>query len=44
MMSDLPEVYLRLPFSEDRWVEVIPLTFGRARIIVTDGFSVFDGW
>jgi hypothetical protein len=26
------------------WTEIMPLTFGRARIIVTDGFSVFDGW
>lgn len=26
------------------WVEVIPLTYGRARIILTDGFSVSDSW
>lgn len=26
------------------YCEVIPLTLGRARIIVTDGFSVYDSW
>lgn len=24
--------------------EIIPLTYGRARIIYTDGESVLDGW
>lgn len=37
-----PEGAFRL--DETRWVEVVPLTFGRARIIVTDGFGVYDGW
>jgi len=27
-----------------RSIEVHPLTFGRARIVVTDGMFVFDGW
>ena len=26
------------------WAEVMPLTFRRARIIITDGWSVEDGW
>ncbi len=26
------------------FVEIIPLTYGRARIIVTDGLSVEDSW
>ena len=26
------------------WVEIMPLTFGRSRIIVTDGHLVDDGW
>jgi len=26
------------------WIEIVPLTFGRARIIVTDGCFVSDGW
>jgi len=25
-------------------IEITPLMFGRARIIVTDGWAVFDGW
>lgn len=25
-------------------MEIMPLLFGRARIIYTDGLSVFDGW
>jgi hypothetical protein len=28
----------------EQYVEIMPLTFGRARIIVTDGYNVFDGW
>lgn len=27
-----------------RWFEITPLTFGRARIIETDGFSVYNGY
>lgn len=39
------EPYLTVPLEGDeRVIEVIPLTFGRARITVTDGFSVFDSW
>lgn len=31
--------------GQRRWfVEIIPLTFARARIIVTDGKSVEDSW
>ncbi len=26
------------------WAEIVPLTYGRARIIVTDGFGVENGW
>lgn len=26
------------------WYEIWPLTFGRARIILTDGYSVDSGW
>lgn len=26
------------------YVEIMPLTFGRARIVVTDGMSIEDGW
>jgi len=28
----------------ETYTEIIPLTFGRARIILTDGMFVFDGW
>jgi hypothetical protein len=26
------------------WAEIVPLTFGRARIIVTDGTFIENGW
>ena len=26
------------------WIEIVPLTFDRARIIITDGGYVFDSW
>lgn len=26
------------------WAEIVPLTFGRARIILTDGDSVQNSW
>lgn len=26
------------------WLEVVPLTFARARIIITDGIGVFNSW
>lgn len=32
------------PLTADRYAEIIPLTFGRFRIIVTDGSSVFNNW
>lgn len=32
------------PLRTGWWAEVIPLTYGRARIIVTDGSSVDDSW
>lgn len=35
---------MRKDLPDGRWIEVVPLTFGRARIIVTDGYSVDDGW
>lgn len=36
--------YYRKPLPDGRILEVIPLTFGRARIIVGDGCFVEDGW
>jgi hypothetical protein len=30
--------------QDGRVVEVIPLTFGRARIIIGDGSYVYNGW
>lgn len=30
--------------SEDRWLAVMELTFGRARLVVCDEWSIFDGW
>lgn len=33
---------MKLP--EGYFVDIAPLTFGRARIIVTDGLDVSDGW
>jgi hypothetical protein len=35
---------LRFPMPDGWHAELIPLTFGRARIIVTDGTFVRDGW
>lgn len=26
------------------YLEIVPLTFGRARLIVTDGYLVEEGW
>jgi hypothetical protein len=26
------------------WAEIMPLTYGRARIILTDGYYVSDSW
>jgi hypothetical protein len=30
--------------KDGRQVEILPLTFGRARIIIGDGYLVDDGW
>jgi hypothetical protein len=40
----IPETYLVLPYDEHRKVEVIPLTFGRARITITNGLGVDNSW
>lgn len=32
------------PLSTGHYAEIIPLSFGRFRIIVTDGYSVFNNW
>jgi len=32
------------PFDDNYDVEVVALTYGRGRIIVTDGYQVRDGW
>lgn len=38
-------VQFGLPMLPDGYyAEIVPLTFGRARIIVTDGHQVEDGW
>jgi hypothetical protein len=37
-------VDLRKDIKEGLWAEIVPLTYGRARIIVTDGFGVYDSW
>lgn len=37
--------YLTCEYTEPGlYIEVIPLTFERARITITDGFSVYNGW
>ena len=39
------ESYLTCDYPEEgRYIEVIPLTFQRARITITDGLSVYDSW
>jgi hypothetical protein len=45
-MSEPSNLYLvRKQLSDGRVVEVIPLTFFRARIVIGDGvFSYDDGW
>lgn len=30
--------------ESEEYYEVIPLTYGRGRIILTDGYQVFSGW
>jgi hypothetical protein len=37
-------VELKKELKNGWWAEVVPLTYGRARIIVTDGFAVADSW
>jgi hypothetical protein len=32
------------PFGDGRDIEVVSLTYARARIIVTDGYTVDDQW
>jgi len=38
--------YGKRDFPDGRTVEVIPLTYGRARIVIgpTDGMTYSDGW
>lgn len=33
-----------IPGRTDLWAEIVPLTFGRARIVLTDGYFVADNW
>lgn len=33
-----------MSIREGYWVEVAPMTFGKYRLIVTDGWSVDDGY
>ena len=35
---------IRKLLQDGRWIEIEPRTFGKARIIVTDGRSVDDSW
>lgn len=35
---------MKKTLQDGREVEIIPLTFGRARIIIGDGYSVDDSW
>jgi hypothetical protein len=35
---------MRKELPDGRWFEVVPLIFGRARIVLTDGWSVDDSW
>ena len=44
-MAEILNSFLTLPARDDgTWIEVIPLTYGRSRIISTDGCSVFNSW
>ena len=37
--------FYKIAYKHWGWhVEVVPLTFGRARIIVTDGTGISDSW
>jgi len=42
-LNELGEYYHR-DLSGGRYVAVIPLTFGRARLIVGKGMTYDDGW
>jgi hypothetical protein len=35
---------MKRTLKDGRIVEIIPLTFGRARIIIGDGYMADDGW
>jgi hypothetical protein len=38
------DTYFSKTLPDGRQVDVVPLTFGRARITVGDGYLVNDGW
>jgi len=40
----IPLTYYTKTLEDDTLVEVVPLTFGRARILIGDGYSVRDSW
>lgn len=35
---------MRLELRNGWWAEVMPLTFGRGRIVITDGYGIADSW
>ena len=35
---------MKKPIREGWWVEIVPLTYGRTRIVVTDGAWVENSW
>lgn len=43
-IADLPWSLLKKNLAPGRWLELEPMTFARARLVVTDGESVFDAW
>jgi hypothetical protein len=45
MSRDIYCVWARKEFPDGRVAEVVPLTYGRARLIVMRGrYSLLDGW
>ena len=44
MAYESPYPHRPIPGRPGWFVEAIPLTFGRARLVVTDGFSVDVGY
>ena len=44
MMSDRTEATHACPLSDGRRWEILQLTYGRARIVLTDGFGVYDNY